>query len=187
VAAATPALLRHEGPALVFDSYAEMQARIDDPALQATAETVLVLRHAGPRGAPGMPEWGMLPIPRRLQKAGVRDMVRLSDARMSGTGFGTVVLHVAPEAAVGGPLSLVRTGDRIVLDTPARRLDVAVSEEELARRRERWRPKDSPHRRGWPRLYVDTVLQADQGCDLDFLRPRDAADRRFVRPEVGRS
>ncbi|MCG6926083.1 MAG: dihydroxy-acid dehydratase [Acidobacteria bacterium] len=187
VAAATPALLRHEGPALVFDSYADLRARIDDPDLEVTAETVLVLRHAGPRGAPGMPEWGMIPIPKKLQQAGVRDMVRLSDARMSGTGFGTVVLHVAPEAAVGGPLALVRTGDRIALDTPARRLELLVPDEELARRRARWRPPDSPHHRGWPRVYIDTVLQADEGCDLDFLRPRDAAARRFVPPEVGRS
>jgi dihydroxy-acid dehydratase len=187
VAAATPALLRHEGPALVFDSYAEMLERIDDPALEVTPATVLVLRHAGPKGAPGMPEWGMMPIPEKLQQAGVTDMVRVSDARMSGTGYGTVVLHVAPEAAAGGPLALVRSGDPITLDVPARRLDLRVDDAELARRRRTWTPPASPHVRGYPRLYLDTVLQADEGCDLDFLRPRDERARRFVPPVIGRS
>ena len=187
VAAATPALLRHEGPALVFDSYADMLARIDDPSLGVRRDAVLVLRNAGPRGGPGMPEWAQVPIPKALQRAGVTDMVRVSDARMSGTGFGTVVLHVAPEAAAGGPLALVRTGDSISLDVSARRIDLRVDEAELAARRQSWRAPESPHRRGWPRLYLDTVLQADEGCDLDFLRPRDAAARRFVLPVVGRS
>jgi dihydroxy-acid dehydratase len=186
-AAATPALLRHEGPAVVFDSYEEMLARVDDPALDVTPRSVLVLRHAGPKGAPGMPEWGHIPVPRKLQQTGVADMVRVSDARMSGTAYGTAVLHVAPEAAVGGPLALVRTGDRIALDVPARRLDLLVAEEELRARRARWVPPPSPHRRGFPRLCLDTVLQADEGCDLDFLRPRDEAARRFVPPTVGRS
>jgi dihydroxy-acid dehydratase len=187
VAAATPALLVHEGMALVFNSYEEMLRRVDDPGLDVTDSTVLVLRHAGPKGAPGMPEWGMLPVPKKLQKAGVTDMVRVSDARMSGTGYGTVVLHVAPEAAVGGPLALVRSGDRVALDVPARRLDLRVGEAELAERRRAWSPPPSPHRRGFTRLHLDTVLQADEGCDLDFLRPRDEAARRFVPPVVGRS
>lgn len=186
-AAATPELLRHEGPALVFEDYADLLRRVDDDALDVTPETVLLLRNAGPVGGPGMPEWGMLPIPKKLQRRGVSDMVRISDARMSGTGYGTVVLHVAPEAAAGGPLALVRTGDRISLDVPGRRLDLLVGEEELRARRAAWAPPPSPHRRGFARLCLDTVLQADEGCDLEFLRPRDAAARRFVPPVVGRS
>jgi dihydroxy-acid dehydratase len=134
-----------------------------------------------------MPEWGMLPIPKKLQQAGVTDMVRVSDARMSGTGYGTVVLHVAPEAAAGGPLALVRSGDPIALDVPARRLDLRVEDAELAERRRAWTPPPSPHLRGYPRLHLDTVLQADEGCDLEFLRPRDERARRFVPPVVGRS
>jgi dihydroxy-acid dehydratase len=187
VAAASPALLRHRGRAVVFDSYDELLARIDDPRLEITADDVLVLRNAGPRGACGMPEWGMLPIPKRLQQQGVRDMLRISDARMSGTSFGTVVLHVAPEAAVGGPLALVQTGDVIELDVDGRRLDLHVAEAELTERRARWQPPASPHLRGWPRLYLDQVLQADEGCDLEFLRPRSAEAARFVPPVVGRS
>jgi dihydroxy-acid dehydratase len=186
-AAASPALLRHEGPALVFEDYADMLHRVDDEALDVTPQSVLVLRHAGPKGGPGMPEWGHLPIPKKLQRRGVADMVRVSDARMSGTAYGTVVLHVAPEAAAGGPLALVLTGDRIALDVPGRRIDLLVDEEELGRRRAAWAPPPSPHVRGFPRLCLDTVLQADLGCDLDFLRPRDAAARRFVPPVVGRS
>jgi dihydroxy-acid dehydratase len=186
-AAASPALLRHEGPALVFEDYADMLRRVDDEALDVAPQSVLVLRHAGPKGGPGMPEWGHLPIPKKLQRRGVADMVRVSDARMSGTAYGTVVLHVAPEAAAGGPLALVRTGDPVALDVPGRRIDLLVDEEELGRRRAAWAPPPSPHVRGFPRLCLDTVLQADLGCDLDFLRPRDAAARRFVPPVVGRS
>lgn len=166
--AAEPRLLRHEGPAIAFEDYDDMAARIDDPALEVTPDHVLVLKNAGPVGGPGMPEWGMLPIPKKLLEKGVRDMVRISDARMSGTSYGACVLHVSPEAAVGGPLALVRTGDRIRLDVPARRLELLVSEEELARRRAAWRPKPLPPR-GWERLYLAHVRQAHEGCDFDFL------------------
>jgi dihydroxy-acid dehydratase len=166
--AAEPRLLRHEGPAIAFEDYDDMAARIDDPALEVTPDHVLVLKNAGPVGGPGMPEWGMLPIPKKLLEKGVRDMVRISDARMSGTSYGACVLHVSPEAAVGGPLALVRTGDRIRLDVPARRLELLVSEDELARRRAAWQPKPLPPR-GWERLYLTHVRQAHEGCDFDFL------------------
>jgi dihydroxy-acid dehydratase len=171
-AAATPALLSHEGRAVVFDSLEDLAQRVDDPDLDVTPEDVLVLRNAGPKGAPGMPEAGYLPIPRKLARAGVKDMVRISDARMSGTAFGTIVLHIAPEAAVGGPLALVESGDRIRLDVPERRLELLVDERELARRRER-RGTIAPAvpERGYRRLYLETVEQADQGCDFTFLRP----------------
>ncbi len=187
VAAASPGLLKHSGPALVFDSYDEMLRDIDDPALEVTADTVLVLRNAGPRGACGMPEWGMLPVPKKLQAAGVRDMVRISDARMSGTSFGTVVLHIAPEAAVGGPLALVQTGDRITLDVERRTLTLEVDPSTLETRAKSWKAPTSPHLRGYPRLYLDQVLQADEGCDLEFLRPRTKEALKFVPPLVGRS
>jgi dihydroxy-acid dehydratase len=170
VSAATPGLLRHRGPACVFRDLADLNQRIDDPALPVTADTVLVLQGAGPVGGPGMPEAGSLPIPRKLLATGVRDMVRVSDARMSGTAGGTVVLHVAPEAAVGGPLALVRDGDEIVLDTDARRLDLLVPEAELARRRAAWCRPTLSLPRGYRRLYVEHVLQAPEGCDFDFLR-----------------
>jgi dihydroxy-acid dehydratase len=169
--AATPALLAHEGPALVFETIEDYKARIDDPDLPVSEETVLVLKGCGPKGYPGMPEVGNMGLPRKLLAAGVRDMVRVSDARMSGTAYGTVVLHVAPESEAGGPLALVETGDRICLDGPARRLDLRVSDAELgerSRRRAANRPAPS-FTRGWAKLYVDTVLQADKGCDLDFL------------------
>ena len=171
--AATPALLRHEGRAVVFDSVADMTARIDDEALDVTAEDILVLRNAGPKGAPGMPEAGYLPIPRKLARAGVKDMVRISDARMSGTAFGTIVLHATPEAAVGGALALVRTGDRIRLDAEARTLDLLVDDTQLALRRAGWQPPLPPEGadRGYLRLYLEQVLQADQGCDFGFCRP----------------
>ncbi len=185
--AASRELLRHEGPAVVFDGYADMLGRIDQPGLDVTPASVLVLRNAGPKGGPGMPEWGMVPIPKKLQQAGVRDMVRVSDARMSGTGYGTCVLHAAPESAVGGPLAFVRTGDRIALDVGSRRLDLLVPSEELGRRRAEWRPGAGPHLRGYPRLYLEQVLQADEGCDFEFLRPRSEEARRFVWPVVGRS
>jgi dihydroxy-acid dehydratase len=169
--AASPQLLRHRGPAVVFDSIEDFHARIDDPDLEIDADSVMVLRGCGPKGYPGMPEVANMPLPRKLLEQGVRDMVRVCDGRMSGTAYGTVVLHVAPEAAAGGPLALVRDGDPITLDVPARRIDVEIPEAELAARA----PSAgtlagfaSP-RRGWERLYVDHVQQADTGADLDFL------------------
>ena len=172
-AAATPALLRHEGRAVVFDNIPDMAARIDDDALDVAADDVLVLRNAGPVGAPGMPEAGYLPIPRKLARAGVKDMVRLSDARMSGTAFGTIVLHATPEAAVGGPLALVQTGDRIRLDAEARRIDLLVDESVLSGRRAAWQPPPRPDgaERGYLKLFLDQVTQADEGCDFAFCRP----------------
>lgn len=166
--AATPELTEHEGPAVVFDGILDLAARLDDERTVITADSVLVLRGAGPVGGPGMPEWGMLPIPQRLLREGVRDMVRISDARMSGTSYGTCVLHVAPEAAIGGPLALVRDGDRIRLSVRERRLDLLVDDAELARRRAMWRPPVAEHR-GWTAIYVDDVLQANEGCDLRSL------------------
>ncbi|MFC1405506.1 MULTISPECIES: dihydroxy-acid dehydratase [Streptacidiphilus] len=168
--AASPRLLRHTGPALVFDGLADLRARIDDPDLPVTADTVLVLRGAGPIGGPGMAEVGGLPIPAKLYRAGVRDMVRVSDARMSGTAAGTVVLHVTPEAAVGGPLALVRDGDPIRLDVPAGTLDLLVDPDTLDRRARDTPPATAPRpARGYRRLYADHVGQADEGCDFDFL------------------
>ena len=168
-AAADPALLTHTGPAVVFDDYEDLAARIDTDDLDVTADSVLVLRHAGPLGGPGMPEWGMLPIPKKLLRQGVRDMVRISDARMSGTSYGTCVLHVAPEAHVGGPLALVRGGDPIRLDVPGRRLDLLVDDAELARRRAAWTPRPEPYARGYGRLFAHHIGQANDGCDFDFL------------------
>jgi dihydroxy-acid dehydratase len=170
-AAATPELLQHRGRALVFDSIEDLHARIDDPDLDVDAESVLVLRGCGPRGYPGMPEVANLPMPKKLVEAGVRDMVRVCDGRMSGTAYGTVVLHVSPEAAAGGPLGLIRTGDVIVLDVEARSLNVEISDEELAKRLPARAATDAfaAPKRGWERLYVSTVLQADTGADLDFL------------------
>lgn len=166
--AADPALLQHRGPALVFEGIDDLHQRIDDPDLDVGADTVLVLRNVGPVGGPGMPEWGQLPIPQKLLTRGVSDMVRISDARMSGTAFGTVVLHVAPESAVGGPLGRIRTGDVITLDTAGRRLDVEIADDDLAARPTA--PPPSPPTRGYRRLWVQSVLQADQGCDFDFLQ-----------------
>jgi dihydroxy-acid dehydratase len=168
LAAATKALTTHEGPALVFDSLDDLSARIDDPDLPVTPDTCLVLRNAGPIGAPGMPEAGALPIPKQLGSKGLKDMVRISDARMSGTAFGTVVLHVSPEAAAGGPLALVRDGDAIRLDAKGRRLDLKVDDAELVRRRAQWQPPQRPAR-GYLRLYTERVTQAEHGCDFDFL------------------
>jgi dihydroxy-acid dehydratase len=168
--AASRELLGHRGPAVVFEDIDDVAARIDDPALPVTPDSVLVLRNAGPKGAPGMPEWGMIPIPAKLLRAGVTDMVRVSDARMSGTAFGTVVLHVAPEAAAGGPLQSVRDGDPIVLDVDARRLDIDVAAPELAARQAAIQPAQPKYRRGYGRLFLEHILQADQGCDFDFLR-----------------
>ncbi|WP_406854940.1 IlvD/Edd family dehydratase [Alsobacter sp. KACC 23698] len=169
-AAATPALLRHEGRAVVFSSLADMAERLDAPDLDVKADDVLVLQNAGPKGAPGMPEAGYIPIPRKLAAAGVKDMVRISDARMSGTAFGSIVLHISPEAAEGGPLALVRDGDRIALDVAAGRIDLLVDEAELARRRQGWSPPHAAPERGYKKLYWDEVLQAEHGCDFNFLR-----------------
>ena len=169
--AASPRLLSHTGRAVVFDSLDDLARRIDDPALDVEPDDVLVLRGAGPRGAPGMPEAGYIPIPKKLAAQGVKDMVRISDARMSGTAFGTIVLHVSPEAAIGGPLALVSNGDSICLDVPNRRLDLLTSDHELEARRDRWIPPP-PHpgsQRGYLRLYLETVTQADRGCDFDFM------------------
>jgi dihydroxy-acid dehydratase len=168
--AAHSELLVHTGRAVVFRDYNDMAARIDDPALPVTRDSVLVLQQAGPLGGPGMPEWGMLPIPQKLLKQGVRDMVRISDARMSGTAYGTCVLHVAPESFVGGPLAFVRDGDVIALDVPARRLTLEVSDEELAQRRQGWTPPPVQYPRGYGLLHAQHVLQADEGCDFDFLQ-----------------
>jgi dihydroxy-acid dehydratase len=168
-AAATPRLLKHTGKAVVFDDYNDMAARIDRDDLQVDADSVLVLRNAGPLGGPGMPEWGMLPVPKKLLKQGVRDMVRISDARMSGTSYGTCVLHVAPESFVGGPLALVRDGDLIELDVDKRELNLKVDEAELSRRRKAWQPPARKFQRGYGALFSRHIRQADEGCDFDFL------------------
>ena len=168
-AAAEARLLKHTGPAVVFADYNDMAARIDDPELPVTADSVLVLKHAGPLGAPGMPEWGQLPIPKKILATGVRDMVRISDARMSGTSYGACVLHVAPESYVGGPLAFVRDGDMIELDVPARRLELKVGADELARRRAAWKRPAPKFERGFGALYQQHITQANQGCDFDFL------------------
>ena len=168
-AAATPRLLQHTGRAVVFESIEDMTTRVDDPDLDVDADDVLVLLNGGPKGAPGMPEAGYLPIPRKLAQAGVKDMVRISDARMSGTAFGTIVLHVTPESAVGGPRGVGRTGDRLRLDGEARRIDLLVDAAEMARRAAVPRPVRPAPRRGYAKLFHDTVTQADQGCDFDFL------------------
>jgi dihydroxy-acid dehydratase len=169
-AAATPELCQHTGPALVFDSYPDMKAKIDDPDLDVTKDTVLILRNAGPVGAPGMPEWGQLPIPKKLLMQGIRDLVRLSDCRMSGTSYGTCALHIAPESAIGGPLALVRNGDLIELDVPNRKLHLHVSDEELAKRKAEWKPAPPRYHRGYAKLFVDHVTQANEGADFDFLQ-----------------
>ena len=168
--AARKELLKHRGLAVVFDDVYDLAARIDDPDLKVDASSVLVLRNAGPKGGPGMPEWGQLPIPQKLLKQGVSDMVRLSDARMSGTSFGAVVLHVAPESAVGGPLGVVRDGDPILLDVEERRLDLEIPTRELEERLARYQPRPPVYRRGYGAMYLEHVMQADQGCDFDFLR-----------------
>ena len=169
-AACDPRFHVHEGPAIVADSYAEMKAIIDDEDYPMTPDHVLVLRNAGPQGGPGMPEWGMIPMPKALLKKGHRDMVRLSDARMSGTSYGACVLHVAPEAYIGGPLALIRNGDMIRLDVPGRRLEVDVSEEEMVERRKAWQPPAPRFERGYGWMFTRHIEQADKGCDFDFLR-----------------
>jgi dihydroxyacid dehydratase/phosphogluconate dehydratase len=163
-------LLRHRGRAVVFRDQDDLEARIDLPDLDVHPEDVIVLQNAGPRGGPGMPEWGSIAMPRRILEAGVRDMVRISDARMSGTAGGTVVLHVCPEAAVGGPLALVQNGDLIDLDVPGRTLRLLVSDEEMARRRAAWQAPAPKFSRGYGKLYLDHVLQVDEGADFDFCR-----------------
>ncbi|HLI04848.1 MAG TPA: L-arabinonate dehydratase [Terracidiphilus sp.] len=170
-AAASRKFWQHTGPAVVFKDFADMEKRIDDPDLAVDENSVLVLQNAGPLGGPGMPEWGMLPIPKKLLEKGIRDLVRISDARMSGTAYGACVLHVAPESYVGGPLALVHDGDLIQLDIPNRRLDLLVSEEELARRRASWQRPSDPDKRGYLALYREHVTQANEGCDFDFLEP----------------
>jgi dihydroxy-acid dehydratase len=180
-----PRLLRHTGPAIVFLDYNDMAARIDDPSLEVTANSVLVLQSAGPVGAPGMPEWGQLPIPEKLLRAGIRDMVRVSDARMSGTSYGACVLHVTPESFVGGPLAMVRDGDLIQLDVPARKLNLLISGEEMARRNAEWIPPKPKFARGYGMLNQLHVMQADTGCDFDFLQePLEARNTSFTDPEI---
>jgi dihydroxy-acid dehydratase len=168
-AAMEPRFLKHTGPAVVFRDYDELNARLDDPDLNVSPDSVLILQNAGPVGGPGMPEWGMLPLPRKLLQAGVRDMLRISDARMSGTSYGACVLHVAPEAAVGGPLALVKDGDLVSLDVENRSLSVAVSEAEMEKRRSEWKPAPRQITRGYLSLFLNEVTQADEGCDLRFL------------------
>ena len=172
-AAASQKLLQHTGRAVVFESVQDLTDRIDDPALDVTADDVLVLRDAGPRGAPGMPEAGYLPIPKKLAQAGVKDMVRISDARMSGTAFGTIVLHITPESRVGGPLAIIRSGDMIKLDVAARRIDLLIDDVEFNARMAAWKApaEHDGAGRGYKKLYLESVLQADQGCDFDFLLP----------------
>jgi dihydroxy-acid dehydratase len=170
--AASPHLMVHRGRAVVFEDHLDLERRIDDPSLPIDETSVLVLKQAGPKGGPGMPEWGAAPVPARLLRAGVKDMVRISDARMSGTSYGTVVLHVTPESAVGGPLALVQDGDEVELDVPERRLTLRVPDEELARRQAAWRPRPDGVTGGYLRMFLDHVLQADEGVDFDFLRGR---------------
>jgi L-arabonate dehydrase len=170
--AASPHLLTHRGRAVVFEDHADLHKRIDDESIAIDENSVLVLKQVGPRGAPGMPEWGAAPIPARLLKRGVKDMVRISDARMSGTSYGTVVLHVAPESAIGGPLALVRDGDEIELEVPRRSLTLRVGDDELARRRAAWKPRPPHFTRGYGKLFLDHVLQANEGVDFDYLKGR---------------
>jgi L-arabonate dehydrase len=176
--AASPHLLQHRGPAYVFENYEQLKHEVESDDLPVDENTVLVLKNGGPKGAPGFPEWGQLPIPKRLLQRGVKDLVRLSDARMSGTSFGTVVLHIAPESAVGGPLALVRTGDEISLDVPGRTLTLHVPEAELDRRRAHFQPPAAAYVRGYGKLFLDHVLQAPDGCDFDFLLPEPLAEGR---------
>ena len=178
--AAERRFLKHRGPALVFASYDEMAAAVDDENLDVTGDHVLVLQNAGPRGGPGMPEWGMLPIPTKLVKTGIRDMVRISDARMSGTSYGACILHVAPESFAGGPLALVRNGDMIEVDVAARRLHLDVTDAELARRKAQWVPPKPRFSRGYGAMFSQHIGQADTGCDLDFLQASGAT----AEPEI---
>jgi dihydroxy-acid dehydratase len=167
--AAEPRLLQHTGPALVFDSYDAMSAAVNDPDLDVTPDHIMVLRNAGPIGGPGMPEWGMLPLPKRLLQQGVRDMLRISDARMSGTSYGACILHVSPEAHVGGPLAAARTGDLITVDVPKRSIHLHLDDAEIAARLQAWSPPPRDYPRGYNRLFAQHVRQAHEGCDFDFL------------------
>jgi len=167
--ACSPHLLKHTGPALVFDDYPSLKKAIDDPDLDVTADHIIILRNAGPQGGPGMPEWGMVPIPTKLVKQGVRDMMRISDARMSGTSYGACVLHVSPESYIGGPLSLVKSGDLITVDVPARSIHLQVSDAELAARKAAWVAPPKRYERGYGHMFSQHIMQADQGCDFDFL------------------
>jgi len=178
--AASTSLLKHKGKAIVFEDYSDMERRLDDPDLDVEASSILVLRNSGPQGGPGMPEWGMLPIPRKLLNQGVRDMVRISDARMSGTSYGTCVLHVSPESWIGGPLALIRTGDIIELDVEGRKINVLISDEEMTMRRASWRPKIKKFPRGYGQLFSQHVQQAHDGCDFDFLSGNETIDE----PEI---
>ena len=187
VSAASPELFNHSGPAFIFEGYEEMREKLEDPNLPVTKDSVLILRGCGAVGVPGMPEWGMIPIPKKLAQQGVKDMIRITDSRMSGTSFGVCLLHVSPEAAVGGPLALIQNGDIIELNVANRSVNVKISDAELEERRKNWKGFTSEHLRGWPLLYQQHVLQPDLGCDLDFLRAPTAAHRRFVPPVVGRS
>jgi dihydroxy-acid dehydratase len=179
-AAADKRLLRHRGAVIAFDDYNHMAREVERDELAVTPDHILVLKNCGPKGGPGMPEWGMLPIPKKLLKAGIRDMLRISDARMSGTSYGACILHVAPESFVGGPLALVQTGDDIEVDVPARRIHLHVSDEEMARRRASWTPPPPRYARGYGAMYSAHIGQADQGCDFDFL----AAGPPVPEPEI---
>jgi dihydroxy-acid dehydratase len=187
VSAASQNLLVHTGHAVVFENYTDMLSRIDDPSLEVDASSVLVLKNAGPKGVPGMPEWGMIPIPKKLSEQGITDMVRLSDSRMSGTSFGTVILHATPEAAVGDVFAVIQSGDLIEINIPNRSISLLVTEAELSERLKHWSPPVSAHLRGYPLLYMKEVLQADEGCDFDFLKPKSEDALCFVEPIVGRS
>ena len=187
VSAASKNLLAHQGIAVVFEGYADMLNRIDDPELIVDASSILVLKNAGPKGVPGMPEWGMIPIPKKLQQEGVTDMVRISDSRMSGTSFGTVILHVSPEAAIGGPLAFVKNGDPIYVNVMERKIELRISDAEWDIRKNSWKPTPSIHKRGYPALYIREVLQANEGCDFDFLKPKSEDELKFIEPLVGRS
>ncbi len=183
--AASPQLLQHTGRAVVFENYEELLARVDDPTLDVDESSVLVLKNAGPVGGPGMPEWGQIPIPAKLLKRGVEDLVRISDSRMSGTSFGTVVLHISPESALGGPLTAVKNGDPIRLDVEKRTLDVLIPEEELRHRLAEWRPAPRRYTRGYYTVFIEHVLQAHQGCDFNFLRAEPG--EKPYEPQIGRS
>jgi dihydroxy-acid dehydratase len=179
-AAADQRFLKHRGPALAFEDYNHMAREVERDDLEVTPDHVLVLKNAGPKGGPGMPEWGMLPIPRKLVQAGVRDMVRISDGRMSGTSYGACILHVAPESYVGGPLAFVQTGDEIEIDVAARRIHLHVAEDELARRRAAWTPPAPRYLRGYGAMFSAHIGQADEGCDFDFL----AGTQQTAEPEI---
>jgi dihydroxy-acid dehydratase len=180
---------KHKGKAVVFENNRDLLARIDDPRLSADENSVLVLKNAGPKGAPGMPEWGHLPIPAKLLKAGVKDMVRLSDARISGTSFGTIVVHISPETAIGGALAIVKDGDEIELDVSGKRLELLVPDAEIKARLAHWTPPAPHYSRGYGKMYLEHILQAHEGCDFDFLRGRDRGDddsplRKFPNPAL---